>query len=48
MEADVIVTLKQMQEEYRKEKKNAATREYNIYYAGAVDAISKAIKKITT
>ena len=30
---------------YKKEKKNAATREYNIYYAGSVDAIEKAIKK---
>lgn len=48
MEADVIGTLKQMQEEYRKYKKNAVTREYNIYYAGAVDAISRAIKKLTT
>lgn len=48
MEANVIDTLKQMQEEYRKHKKNAVTREYNIYYAGAVDAISKAIKKLNT
>ena len=41
-----IVTLKILLELYRDAKKNAATREYNIYYAGAVDAISKAIKKL--
>lgn len=41
-----IVTLKLLLELYRDAKKNAATREYNIYYAGAVDAISKAIKKL--
>ena len=27
------------------EKKNAVTQEYDIYYAGSVDAIEKAIKK---
>lgn len=48
METDVIATLKRMQEEYRKYKKNAVTREYNIYYAGAVDAISRAIKKLNS
>lgn len=46
METDVIVTLQQMLEEYRKYKKNAVTREYNIYYTGAVDAVSRAIKKL--
>lgn len=41
-----IVILKTLLESYRHYKKNAVTREYNIYYAGAVDAISKAIKKL--
>lgn len=31
---------------YKVEKKNAQTKEYNIYYCGAVDAISKAIRKL--
>jgi hypothetical protein len=46
MMEDAIVTLKVLLESYKNEKKNAATKEYNIYYAGAVDAISKAIKKL--
>lgn len=46
MMEDAIVTLKVLLELYKNEKKNAATKEYNIYYAGAVDAISKAIKKL--
>lgn len=48
METDVIATLIQMLEGYRKRKKHAATKEYNIYYAGAVDAISKAIKRLNS
>lgn len=43
---EAIITLRLMLETYRDAKKNAATKEYSIYYAGAVDAISKAIKKL--
>lgn len=43
---EAIITLRLMLETYRDAKKNVATKEYNIYYAGAVDAISKAIKKL--
>lgn len=46
MMEEAIVTLRLLLETYRDAKKNAATKEYNIYYAGAVDAISKAIKKL--
>lgn len=46
MMEQAIITLKILLELYKVEKKNAATKEYNIYYAGAVDAISKAIKKL--
>lgn len=48
MEKDVIGTLNQMLGEYRRKRDYAATKEYKMYYAGAVEAISGAIKKITT
>ena len=46
METDVIGTLNQMLKEYRRERDYAATKEYKMYYAGAVEAIGRAIKKL--
>jgi hypothetical protein len=43
---EILCLLYELRDLYKKEKINAATREYNIYYAGSVDAIEKAIKKI--
>ena len=43
---EILCHLYELRDLYKKEKINAATREYNIYYAGSVDAIEKAIKKI--
>ena len=43
---EILCFLYELRDLYKKEKINAATREYNIYYAGSVDAIEKAIKKI--
>lgn len=48
MKQKEIDTLKQMLEEYRKYKKNAISREYDAYYSGATNAISRAIRKLTT
>ncbi len=48
MEKDVISTLNQMLKEYRRERDYAATKEYKMYYAGAVEAIDRAIKKFKT
>ena len=45
---EILCLLYELRDLYKKEKINAATREYNIYYAGSVDAIEKAIKKIKT
>ena len=45
-ESEILCHLYELRDLYKEEKKNAETREYNIYYAGSVDAIEKAIKKI--
>lgn len=45
---EVLDVLKTLKEEYQTKKKESATREYNIYYAGAVDAISSVIKKLSS
>lgn len=45
---EVLDVLKTLKEEFQMKKKESATREYNIYYAGAVDAISTAIKKLNS
>lgn len=45
---EAIETLKLLLEDYRGLRKNAVTREYDIYYTGAVDAISKAIKQLVS
>ncbi len=46
MKNDAVNTLRLLLEEYRGKKRDAVTKEYNIYYAGAVDAISIAIEKL--
>jgi hypothetical protein len=43
---EILSHLYELRDLYKKENHNAATREYDIYYAGSVDAIEKAIKKI--
>lgn len=48
METNVVITLKLLLKLYKDARKNAATKEYHIYYTGAVDAISKAIKKFSS
>lgn len=48
MEKDVIGTLNQMLKEYRRERDYAATKEYKMYYAGAVEAVGRAIKILKT
>lgn len=43
---EILCHLYELRDLYRGEKKNASTREYDIYYAGSVDAIEKVIKKM--
>ena len=43
---EILCHLYELRDLYKTERKNAATREYSIYYTGSVDGIEKAIKKI--
>ena len=43
---EILCHLYELRDLYKTEKKNAATREYSIYYTGIVEGIEKAIKKI--
>ena len=47
-EEEVINILSELQKFYQKEKRDAMTKEYSIYYEGHVNALRVAINKISS
>ena len=46
IQEEILCHLYELRDLYKTERRNAATREYSIYYTGSLDGIEKAIKKI--